>query len=157
MKTKTRDTSAYGLPYLSGLLRLETKRNMAHIARESDVAEQNLQQFISDSPWSGQNTVDQVQVEVRERPEFHQGSVLLLDESAEVKSGETTAGGRRQHNGRLGKIENSQVGVFLSLVNNGHHLWIDGDLFCPNAGLRPSMRPKGNGSAFPANAPSRPS
>lgn len=142
MKTKTRDTSAYGLPYLSGLLRLESKRNMAHIARETDVAEQNLQQFISDSPWSGQNPVDQVQAEVRERPEFQEGSMLLLDESAEVKSGETTAGGSRQHNGRLGKVENSQVGVFLSLVNNGHHLWIDGDLFLPERWFTPEYAAK---------------
>ncbi len=30
-KTKTRDTSEYGLGYLSGLLRMETKRNLANV------------------------------------------------------------------------------------------------------------------------------
>lgn len=50
MKSKTRDTSAYRLPYLRGLLRLESKRNMVHIAWETKVTEQNLQQFVSDSP-----------------------------------------------------------------------------------------------------------
>ena len=35
--------------------------------------------------------------------------VLVLDESAEEKGGPHSAGAGRQHNGRLGKIEMSQV------------------------------------------------
>lgn len=65
------------------------------------------------------------------RSEFREGSVLLLDESADEKAGEKSAGAGRQHNGRLGKVEMSQVGVFLSLANTGYHTWIDGELFIP--------------------------
>jgi SRSO17 transposase len=57
--------------------------------------------------------------------------VLLLDESADEKAGPDSAGAGRQPNGRLGKVEMSQVGVFLSLVKNGYHTWIDGELFLP--------------------------
>jgi hypothetical protein len=46
-RTKTRDTRAYGLTYLKGLLRLKTERNIAEIAREAGVSEQNMQHFIS--------------------------------------------------------------------------------------------------------------
>ena len=53
MRTRTRDTSQYGLDYISGLLRMKTKRNINNIARTVGVPEQNMQQFISDSPWSG--------------------------------------------------------------------------------------------------------
>ena len=47
LRTKTRDTSEYGLRYVSGLLRMETERNMANIGRKMDVSAQNMQHFIS--------------------------------------------------------------------------------------------------------------
>lgn len=49
-RTKTRDTRVYGLSYLKGLLRMKADRNMAEIAREAGVAEQNMRHFISNSP-----------------------------------------------------------------------------------------------------------
>jgi SRSO17 transposase len=55
----------------------------------------------------------------------------VLDESAEEKAGPHSAGAGRQHNGRLGKIEMSQVGVFLSLVTPQVNTWIDGELYLP--------------------------
>ena len=52
LRTTTRDTSAYGLAYLSGLLRLDTERTMANIGRQTGVEPQNMQHFISNSPWA---------------------------------------------------------------------------------------------------------
>lgn len=101
---------------------------MTNIAREGEIPSQNLQHFMSDSPWDEQNPIGQVQAEISTRPEFQKGSVLIIDESAD-KCGKHKAGSSRQHNGNLGKIEQSQVGVFLSLANNGHHCWIDGQLY----------------------------
>lgn len=126
MRTKTRDTSEYGLAYLSGLLRMECDRTMANIGRVGEVAEQNMQQFISDSPWSGPKPIAGVQAEIRLRPEYQQGTVLLLDESADAKSGGTTIGVGRQHNGRMGKVDECQVGVFGAVANNGYVTWADG-------------------------------
>jgi SRSO17 transposase len=131
LRTKTRDTSDYGLHYVSGLLRMESQRTMANIGRTSGIAEQNMQQFISDSPWSGPRLIAGVQAEISARAEYQSGSVLILDESADAKSGETTVGAGRQHNGRLGKVDVCQVGVFLALTNNGYQTWIDGELFVP--------------------------
>lgn len=133
VRTKTRDTSDYGLAYLRELLRMESKRNMANIGRTSAIPEQNLQQFMSDSPWSASQLIAKVQAEISRRPEDEQESILIFDESADAKAGETSVGAGRQHNGRLGKVDVCQVGVFLSLTNNGYQTWIDGELFLPQA------------------------
>lgn len=130
-QTKTRDTSEYGYHYLSGLLRMETKRNMSNIGRKANLSGQNVQHFMSNSPWSGQNLVAGVQDEVKAHAEFQSNAMLILDESANEKAGPHSAGAGRQHNGRLGKIEMSQVGVFLSLATSRISTWIDGELFIP--------------------------
>jgi SRSO17 transposase len=133
MMTKTDDTSDYGFHYLSCLMRMETKRTMANIARTSGVPIQNMQQFISDSPWSGPHLIGAICNEISARPEFARGSVLIIDESADAKSGDTSVGTGRQHNGRLGKVDMCQVGVFLALTNDGYQTWIDGELYLPKA------------------------
>ena len=117
---------------MSGLLRMDAKRNMANIGRQTKVAPQNMQHFMSNSPWSGPNLIAAVQDKVVGRVEF-QEAVLIIDESADEKAGECSAGAGRQHNGRLGKIEMSQVGVFLSLATPTTNTWIDGELFLPEA------------------------
>ena len=128
-RTRTRDTSEYGLCYLSGLLRMETKRTMANIGRKTRVAEQNMQHFVSNSPWSGRSLICDIQDDIKRHPEFQTGAILALDESAEEKAGDHSAGAGRQHNGRLGKVEMSQVGVFLSLITPRVNTWIDGELY----------------------------
>ena len=131
MRTKTRDTSEYGFHYISGLLRMENKRTMANISRKTNISKQNMQHFMSNSPWAGPTLVSEVQDEVKEHAEFQSGAMLTLDESADEKAGAYSAGASRQHNGRLGKIEMSQVGVFLSLVTPRVNTWIDGELYLP--------------------------
>ena len=74
--------------------------------------------------------MEAIQDEIKVHPAFAQ-AILVLDESAQEKAGEYSAGAGRQHNGRLGKIEMSQVGVFLSLVTPQVNTWIDGELFIP--------------------------
>jgi len=129
-RTRTRDTSEYGLHYVSGLLRMKGSRNMAEIAREGQVAEQNMQHFISQSPWSAAALNEQVQAAITERREL-QGGVLILDESADEKSGDNSAGAGRQHNGRMGKVDEAQVGVYLAYAKNQHWTLWDGCLFLP--------------------------
>jgi SRSO17 transposase len=129
-RTQTRDTSAYGLSYVSGLLRMKGKRTMVEIAREAQIAEQNMQHFMSNSPWSGQALIEQVQQAIVDRPELP-GGILILDESADEKSGDSSAGAGRQHNGRMGKIDESQVGVYLAYARAQHWTLWDGCLFIP--------------------------
>lgn len=130
-RTKTHNKSEFGYHYMSGLLRLETERTMAHIARQTGMAEQNTQHFMSNSPWSGQRLISDLQQALRQHPEFQAGAMLVIDESADQKAGHASAGAGRQYNGRLGKIELSQVGVFAALVTPRVNTWIDGELFFP--------------------------
>ncbi len=131
LRTTTRDTSAYGLAYLSGLLRLETARTMANIGRKTAVEPQNMQHFISNSPWAAAGLLGAIRDEIKGHSAFQADAVLVLDESAEQKTSAATVGAKRQHNGRLGKIEMRQVGVFLALVTPQVTTWVDGELFLP--------------------------
>lgn len=70
-----------------------------------------------------------VQDEIKQHPEFQSGAMLILDESADEKADDHSAGASRQHNGRLGKVEMSQVGVFASLVTPRVNVWVDGSLY----------------------------
>jgi SRSO17 transposase len=137
MRTKTRDTSQYGYQYVSGLLRMKTQRNMAEIGRQTGMAGQNVHHFMSNSTWSAMTLIDAVQGEVRHHPEFQDEAIVVFDESADAKAGTVTAGAGRQYNGRLGKVEMSQVGVFASLVTPRVNLWIDGELFLPKDWFEP--------------------
>lgn len=121
---------------------MEAKRTMANIGRTAEVAEQNMQQFISESPWGSAKVIEQVQYEISERAEYQSGSVVLIDESADAKAGEMSAGAGRQYNGRLGKVDLCQVGVFLGLTHNGYSTWVDGELFLPEAWFRPEAHSK---------------
>jgi SRSO17 transposase len=108
---------------------------MAEIAREGKVAEQNLQHFMSYSPWSGRAVIEQAQQAIMERSEL-EGGVLILDESADEKSGDRVAGAGRQHNGRMGKVDESQVGVYLAYTKQGHWTLWDGCLSRKNGLVR---------------------
>jgi len=72
---------------------------------------------MSNSPWSAWTVIQQVQVEIATTQGLEQGGVLILDESADAKAGEKSAGSGRQYNGRLGKVDMSQVGTFLAYAN----------------------------------------
>ncbi len=44
----------------------------------------------------------------------------IIDESAHLKKGKSSAGVARQYAGVIGKVENCQVGVYISLVWQNH-------------------------------------
>ncbi|MDD5370437.1 MAG: transposase [Anaerolineaceae bacterium] len=146
--TQTRDTSEYGLRYLSGLLRMETQRNFTNVGRQTQMSGQNLQHFISNFPWYARELIREVQNEFKFHPAFAQ-ALLVLDESAEEKAGEHSAGAGPLHNGRLGKVAMSRVGVFLSLVTPQVNTWIDGELYLPAHWLDEAHRAKRQAVGLP--------
>jgi SRSO17 transposase len=116
---------------------METKRNFTEISREAGISHQNLQHFMSNSPWSEKEVYQQVQEEIKQIAALQIGGALLLDESADEKAADKSAGAGRQYNGRLGKVDMSQVGVFLAYANltvpQSMWTWIEGELFLPEA------------------------
>jgi len=82
-----------------------------------------------------------------------QGAVVLVDESADEKAGTASAGAAKQYNGRLGKVQTSQVGVLLSYVNltvrSGFWSWITGQLFLPEAWFAASHKTRRQQQGIP--------
>jgi SRSO17 transposase len=64
--------------------------------------------------------------------------VGVIDESAFTKKGSHSAGVARQHNGRLGKEDNCQVGVFLVGVTPVGSALLDHQLFLPESWCAPT-------------------
>ncbi len=130
---------------------MESQRNYANIGRQTDVPIQNMHHFMSNSPWSGALLISKVQEEVGRQEEFQRGSMLLLDESADDKSGRYSVGASRQHNGRRGKVDNCQVGVYLSYANNGYHTWVDGEVFIPETWFTAEAAARRQQAGIPAD------
>lgn len=132
-KTKTRDTSEYAWLYLRGILTMDTGRNFANIARrviDLDDDGQNLQQFMSDSPWASGSVFKQIQAEIGQRSELG-GGVLTLDESGDERAGDQSAGAGRQYLGRFGKVDMGQVAVGLGYYKDGLWMMVDAELYLP--------------------------
>jgi len=74
---------------------------------------QALHHMLSDSKWDFDGLVSETSRQVNTLIDGRKAA-LIIDESAFAKKGEASAGVARQWNGRLGKVENSQVGVFAA-------------------------------------------
>src|SRR5712691_8449671 len=61
----------------------------------------------------------------------HSEGVLMFDESGFVKKGKESVGVARQYCGTLGKVENSQVGVFAAYASRHGYALVDTRLFMP--------------------------
>lgn len=93
---------------------------------------QNLQQFISDSPWESGPVWKWIADEVGNLLTGPAPRMLLIDESSFPKKGNRSAGVARQYCGRLGKTENCQVGVFSALCQDGQALLTGARLYLPD-------------------------
>jgi SRSO17 transposase len=95
-----------------------------------------MQKFINSGPWDHEDIQADIQhVFARELVPTAAGSPIgvvgIVDESAFTKKGNKSAGVARQHNGRLGKEDNCQVGVFLTAVTPGGAALLAHQLFLP--------------------------
>src|SRR5690349_21562707 len=57
--------------------------------------------------------------------------VLIVDETGFLKKGTKSAGVARQYSGTAGRIENSQIGVFLAYASDHGRALIDRELYLP--------------------------
>lgn len=68
---------------------------------------------------------------VQPRSRHRQRPLLIVDETGFLKKGRGSAGVQRQHTGTAGRIENSQVGVFLAYASHHGRALIDRRLYLP--------------------------
>ena len=119
--------------YLKGLMQADpNKKNMERMEeRVPNADEQQLQHMLSDSPWDHQAVMDQVALEADGWLGGNRNSCLLIDESGFKKSGRHSVGVARQWCGRLGKVDNCQVGVFAALGRDRRVTLVDKRLYLP--------------------------
>src|SRR5712692_7979259 len=115
---------------------MERGRTLAGIRRSSGIDKQGMQPFISQGKWAGPDTIARVHDEIAVRPELQEEAMWLLDESGDAHGGKATVGVARQYLGRLGKVEQGQGGVFVSLVKGNFWTWLDGELYLPQVWFR---------------------
>jgi len=130
-KTKTKSLYPQAVNYLEGLVYAD-KRNMERMCEVPTSLEYHqIQHFISESPWDAADLMEQVGSDVSSTFHGHEKVGLLIDESAHVKKGEKSVGVAKQYCGRLGKVENCQVGVYAFLSSQKHASMVDYRLFLP--------------------------
>jgi SRSO17 transposase len=61
------------------------------------------------------------------------GAILVVDETGDVKKGTATVGVQRQYSGTAGRVENSQVAVYLTYAAPRGHALIDRALYLPKS------------------------
>ena len=87
--------------------------------------------MLSESAWDRGDVRRQLIVDANAH--FGYACALVIDESAFAKKGDMSAGVARQWNGRLGKTDNSQVGVFAAVTRDGASALVEGELYVPKA------------------------
>jgi SRSO17 transposase len=116
--------------YLAGLLSDVERKNAESIAYRYDLDRQVMQRFIGEVDWDHDPLLGELVRQVARqigRPD----AVLVFDPSAFPKKGDASVGVKRQWCGRLGKVENCQVGVFLGYVSAAEHALVDFRLYLP--------------------------
>ena len=94
-------------------------------------SKQSLQHMISKSCWRDDLILNQIQRDVTKLIGDEINGSIHIDESSFPKQGKGSVGVARQYCGRLGKIGNYQVGVFLGYVNGRNRTLIDERLYLP--------------------------
>ena len=125
--------------YVKGLMVCPERKSIEPIALNvGDGQVSALQKFINIAPWDHGDVQAEVQsVFADELAPTTAGSSIgvvgVIDESGFAKKGDHSAGVARQHNGRLGKEDNCQVGVFLVGVTPGGSAMLDHRLYLPES------------------------
>ncbi len=116
--------------YVGGLLSGVQRKNAEAIALDQNVAPRTLQRFLESIVWDEQRLRDRCQ-QIIASEHASPGAIGCIDETGTAKSGNQTAGVKRQYNGNRGKIENCINNVALSYSTPGFDCLLDAQLYLP--------------------------
>jgi SRSO17 transposase len=116
--------------YLRGLVSQLERKTGEGIAYLHDQQRQGIQKFIGHVPWDHQPMLTTLARQVGQELGQADG-VIVFDPSAFPKKGTQSVGVARQWCGRLGKVENCQVGVFLGYVTRTEHTLVNVRIYLP--------------------------
>jgi SRSO17 transposase len=119
--------------YLRGLLSAAERKNGWTLSEQAgDRTPDAMQRLLNHADWNA----DGVRDDLRDYVVEHLGddsAVLVVDETGFLKKGTKSAGVARQYSGTAGRIENSQIGVFLAYAAPAGRTFIDRELYLPRA------------------------
>jgi SRSO17 transposase len=116
--------------YMTGLLSKLEHKTAEGIAYLHDQERKALQKFVGETPWEHRPLLavlaEQVGQEIGEVD-----GVIVFDPSAFAKKGTKSVGVARQWCGRLGKVENCQVAVYMAYASRKDHTLVNMRLYLP--------------------------
>jgi SRSO17 transposase len=119
------------MAYLHGLLSPAERKNSWQLAEMTGATTPyRYQHLLGRARWNEDAVRDELQRYVVE----HLGTseaVVVIDETGFLKKGKSSAGVARQYSGTAGRIENSQIGVFLTYATCEGQTLIDRELYLP--------------------------
>ena len=119
------------LLYLEAVLSEIPRKNSWQIAEHAKQAQPyGMQRLLLSAVWDCDGVRDDLRAYVLEQLGRADGTGIL-DESSFPKRGQKSAGVKKQYCGTRGRLENCQVGVFLSYATERGHAIIDRDLYVP--------------------------
>jgi SRSO17 transposase len=125
--------------YLSGLLSNVERKNIESIAYEHDQGRQKLQHFVGQAVWDDAALRRALARDIgRELGEAD--GVLVFDPSSFPKKGDASVGVARQWCGRLGKVDNCQVGIYLAYASRREQALVDVRLYLPEEWAKDKKR-----------------
>jgi len=124
----SREQQAHVREYVAGLCSDVKRKNSEMIAYLHDQERHAMQKFMAQSPWDDRPLIGELARQIGEALGEPDG-VLVFDPSAFKKQGKHSVGVARQWCGRLGKVDNCQVGVYLGYVSRKEHALVDTRLY----------------------------
>jgi SRSO17 transposase len=119
--------------FLLGLLSDLDNRSCWQLAEQAgDRTPQGMQRLLAEARWDADAVRDDLCGYVVDHL-GDPGGVLVIDDTGDLKKGEHTVGVRRQYTGTAGRIENSEVAVFLGYASRRGQALIDRELYLPRA------------------------
>jgi SRSO17 transposase len=137
---RRRELRETGGAFLDGLLSgIERKTGWLMAEQAGLERPYRMQSLLGRSSWSADELRDVVRGYVIEALGDPDG-VLVVDETGFLKKGTESVGVGRQYSGTAGRIENSQVGVFLAYASRFGQALIDRRLYLPEAWAKDAAR-----------------
>jgi len=126
------------LDYCSGLMLPIERKSVEPLAAHADplnvrAKHQALHHFVANAQWSDRALLERVRGYVEPHMGLRGGSYWLVDDTGHPKHGIHSVGVARQYCGQLGKQDNCQVAVSLSLATAGASVPLDYRLYLPEA------------------------
>jgi len=117
--------------YLRGLLAPVQRKNCWQMAEATGAKDpQAMQRLLFGARWDAEAVRDELQAFVIECFGEEEG-IGIVDETGFLKKGSKSVGVKRQYCGTAGKIENCQVGVFLTYRTRRGYTFLDRRLYLP--------------------------